>query len=372
MVSEDPIYKELRKKIDESMPIGFPASDDGTELRLLEMLFTPEEAKIAINLGMLPESLKVIHRRVSKAGISISLNEMEQILDGLVEKGAIIGGGILDDEKQAKRYSLVQWILGMWELQVDNLTKEFAELAERYSLETFYQELHRKDRPCQMRTIPVERSLTVEHGVSTYDNIREVIENTVDSIAVMNCICRQEHDLIEKPCKLSDIRRNCISFNNFAEIVVKIVPSARRISKDELLKLLDTYQREGFVIQTENNQNPQYMCFCCGCCCGFLTTAKQFPRPTEYYSSNFYAQTNKELCNGCETCLKRCQMEAITMVDGKSRVNLDKCIGCGNCVATCESNAKFLIKRDEEIIPAKDQMELYQKIMEKKIKYLEH
>jgi len=47
MVSEDPIYDELRKKIDESMPIGFPASVDGSELRLLELLFTPEEAKIA-------------------------------------------------------------------------------------------------------------------------------------------------------------------------------------------------------------------------------------------------------------------------------------------------------------------------------------
>ncbi len=368
MVSEDPIYEELRKKIDESMPVGFPASEDGTELRLLEMLFTPEEAKIAIHLSILPERLKVIHRRVKKAGISISINEMEERLDGLVEKGAIVGGAILDDEKQGKRYSLTQWIFGMWELQVDKLTKEFAKLAERYSLETFYQELHQKDKPCQMRTIPLEKSLTPEHCVSTYDNIRELLENTVDSIVVINCICRQEHDLIEKSCKLSDIRRNCIAFNTFAEIAIKIVPSARRISKDELLKILDTNQKEGFVIQTENNQNPQYMCFCCGCCCGFLTTVKQFPRPAEYYSSNFYAQSNPELCIGCESCVERCQMEAITMDDGKSSVNLDRCIGCGNCVAVCESNTISLIKRDEEIIPAKDQMELYQKIMMKKIK----
>lgn len=368
MVSEDPIYEKLRKKIDEIMPIGFPASDEGSELRLLELLFTPDEAKIAINLGVITERLKVIHRRVKKAGISISLNEMEEILDGLVKKGAIVGGAILDDEKQGKRYSLTQWIFGMWELQVDKLTKEFAELAERYSLETFYQELHQKDKPCQMRTIPVEKSLTPEHSVSTYDNIRELIENAVDSIAILNCICRQEHDLLEKSCKLSDIRRNCISFNDFAEIAIKIVPSARKISKEELLKILDTNQKEGFVIQTENNQNPQYMCFCCGCCCGFLTTAKQFPRPAEYYSSNFYAQSNPELCIGCESCVERCQMEAITMMDGKSIVNLDRCIGCGNCVAVCESNTISLIKRDEEIIPAKDQMELYQKIMMKKIK----
>ncbi|GAH10544.1 unnamed protein product, partial [marine sediment metagenome] len=32
-------------------------------------------------------------------------------------------------------------------------------------------------------------------------------------------------------------------------------------------------------------------------------------------------------------------MEAITMDNGKSSVNLDRCIGCGNCVAICETNA---------------------------------
>ena len=353
MVSEDPIYEELRKKIDESMPIGFPASDDGSELRLLELLFTPEEAKIAINLGVLPERLKVIHRRVKKAGISISLNEMEEILDGLVEKGAIVGGAILDDEKQGKRYSLTQWILGMWELQVDKLTKEFAELAERYSLETFYKELHQKDKPCQMRTIPVEKSLTPEHRVSTYDNIRELLENTVDSIAVMNCICRQEHDLIEKSCKVSDIRRNCIAFDNFAEIAIKIVPSARRISKDELLKILDTNQKEGFVIQSENNQNPQYMCFCCGCCCGILTLHKALPNPVSFWATNFYVTVDPELCEGCGTCVDRCQADAMKLNEKKgiSVVDLKRCLGCGNCVASCPSEAIELHKKETETVP---------------------
>jgi hypothetical protein len=32
MVSEDPIYHELHRKIDERMPVGFPAFEDGKEL----------------------------------------------------------------------------------------------------------------------------------------------------------------------------------------------------------------------------------------------------------------------------------------------------------------------------------------------------
>ena len=95
--------------------------------------------------------------------------------------------------------------------------------------------------------------------------------------------------------------------------------------------------------------------------------AKLFPRPAEYYFSNFYAQSDLELCNGCETCLERCQMDAITMVDDRATVDLDRCIGCGNCVATCEADAMQLYKREEEIVPPKDVMDLYQKIREKKI-----
>ena len=376
MASIDPIYRELHKKIDESMPVGFPASEDGTELRILEMLFTPEEAKIALTLGMAPDTLKRIHRRVKKAGISISLNELEDILDGLVEKGAIMGGGYVyvlfpDMNKDIKRYSLAQWGIGISDLQLGRVTKEFAELRQKYELVTFYQEFHRKDRSNQLRTIPVEKSLTPEHHVSTYDDIRNIVNNKVERISIRECICRENHDALEEPCKLSDIRRCCINFNDLAEVTIGD-GSGKEVSKDELFELLDEYQREGFVLQPHNTQNPMVICACCGCCCGVLNMAKQFPRPTEYYSSNFYAQPDPELCTGCETCVNRCQMEAITMVDEKSKVNLDRCIGCGNCVATCEVSAMKLVKREEEVAPAKDQVELYQKIMEKKIKFLEH
>ncbi|MFX1239334.1 MAG: 4Fe-4S binding protein [Promethearchaeota archaeon] len=372
MVSEDPIYRELHKKIDESMPVGFPASDEGLEIRLLEMLFTPEEAKIAVHLGALPEPLKRINRRVNKGGISIEISKLEEVLDNLVEKGAIMGGPLLDDkEKNIKRYSLAQWAVGMYEFQVGRMTKEFAELANKYICETFYKEFHRKDTPPQIHTIPVEKSLTPEHHIGTYDNIRDIVMNKVEKIALIDCVCRQEHDILEEPCKLSDIRRCCVMFNDLAEATIEN-STGKEVSKDEFFDILDKYQKEGFVLQPQNNQNPLFMCICCGCCCGVLIMAKKFPKPAEYYLSNFYAQSDPELCNGCETCLKRCQMDAITMVDEKSIVDLDRCIGCGNCIVTCGMKAMSLIKREEEVVPAKDMDDMYQKIMQKKIRYVEH
>ncbi len=362
MSSEDSIYRELQKKIHESTPAGFPASDDGTDIKILKLLFSPEEVSIAMNLGARMEPLDVIQGRVSKSGISQSIEELEVILDRLVKNGAIIGV-----EWQGKKiYSLVQFAVGFFEYQLGRMTKEFAELANKYMLETFYKAMHVKGAPPQLHTIPIEKSLTLEHHTGTYDNIRNIITNKVEKISIKDCVCREEHDLLEESCKLSDIRRCCVMFNRAAESSIKD-GTGEEVSKEEFFDILDKYQKAGFVLQPQNTQNPGYMCVCCGCCCGVLKTAKQFPRPAEYYFSNFYTKSDPDLCTGCEVCLERCQMDAITMEDEVSVVNLDRCIGCGNCVATCGSDAMILHKREKEIVPPQDRNELYQKIFEKKL-----
>ncbi len=366
MASKDLIYRQLQKVLDERLPVGFPATDSGIEIRVLKHLFTPKECEIAIYLTIIPEPLEEIHKRVVKSGISINLNELEEILDELVKKMVILSESRLAD-KPVKHYSLMPFAIGFYETQLDKQTKEFASDAYGYLNEKFYQEFHRKDVPAQMRTIPVEKSLTLEHNVATYDNIKEIIKTKSGTISVMDCVCRQFKDLMEEPCKLGDIRNCCISFDDSAKHLLEEFPSARKISKEELIELLDKCQKAGFVLQPFNVQNPSGICACCGCCCGVLQGAKQYPRPAEYYSSNFYAQSDPELCNGCETCLNRCPMEAITMVDDKSIVDLDRCIGCGNCVPTCGMKAMSLRKKEKEIVPFENTDALYQEIMNKKI-----
>jgi len=361
MSSENTLYVELQKKIDESTPAGFPASEDGTEIKILKLLFSPEEANIAKRLGGAMEPLEKIHGRISEGGISLSLNELEEVLDGLVERGNINGV----EREGIKVYSLVQWVIGFFESQLGKMTKEFAELAEKYNLETFYKAMHRKGTPPQLHTIPIEKSLTPEHHTGTYDNIRDIITTKVDKISIKDCVCREEHDYLEEPCKLSDTRRCCVMFNSNAEGAIKD-GTGKEVSKEEFFDILDKYQKEGFVLQPQNTQNPGYMCVCCGCCCGVLITAKQFPRPAEYYSSSYYAQSDPERCNGCEICLERCQMDAINMVDDRSHVNLDRCIGCGNCIATCETESMVLLKREPEKVPPENRRELYQEIFKTK------
>ena len=90
------------------------------------------------------------------------------------------------------------------------------------------------------------------------------------------------------------------------------------------------------------------------------------PRPVDLVASNFYAVSDPETCTACETCIDRCQMDAIELKDDTAVINLDRCIGCGVCVPTCPSEAIQLVKKERDLIPPKDMEALYEAIMVQK------
>jgi ferredoxin len=67
------------------------------------------------------------------------------------------------------------------------------------------------------------------------------------------------------------------------------------------------------------------------------------PKPAEKVLTNYYAAVDSDACSGCETCVDRCQMEAIKLnANGIAEVDRDRCIGCGLCATTCPSDAASL------------------------------
>lgn len=46
-----------------------------------------------------------------------------------------------------------------------------------------------------------------------------------------------------------------------------------------------------------------------------------------------------DLCTACEICVKRCEDDALTMVDGLPVRDWEKCIRCGDCVKACPFDA---------------------------------
>jgi Na+-translocating ferredoxin:NAD+ oxidoreductase RNF subunit RnfB len=124
----------------------------------------------------------------------------------------------------------------------------------------------------------------------------------------------------------------------------------REISLEEAIDILSQCREAGLVTQPATSQNPSGMCNCCGDCCGILKALNKHPRPAELVFSNHTATVARDECTGCETCLDRCQMNALRMnADEVAVVNLDRCIGCGLCVTTCPTEAiKLMPKPDAE------------------------
>jgi Na+-translocating ferredoxin:NAD+ oxidoreductase RNF subunit RnfB len=358
------VFDDLRQHIDQFMPVGFPSTKSGVEINILKRLFSPEEAELAMKLGPVPETVAEIFPRLKESGITIE--ELEKRLDSMAMKALIMGGKLAAGGKGEKRYSLAQWAIGIYEFQVDRLSKELAKDAKDYMNEAFYKEWFKPDTPPQMRTIPVARSLGVEHHVSTYDDVRSLLENAEGPFSIHNCVCKQNMELLGKPCEVTADARTCNTFGKMAEVFID-AGLGREVTREEILEALENYEKKGLVLQPENSQSPGFICACCGCCCGVLQMMKNFPRPAELYTSNYFAVVNRELCEGCETCINRCQMEALAIESDVSTVNLDRCIGCGLCVSTCPAGAIQLQKKERAITPPKDSGELYQTIMVKKL-----
>lgn len=356
--AEIQVYRDLQKHLDR-LPIGYPPTESGVEIRILKHLFTPEEARIATQLSMIPEPVNRIYRRVKKTGMSIE--ELEQMLDHMADKGAIL----ITKKGDEKYYGNAMLAVGMFEFQVERLTKEFAEDMLEYLDEAFAEELYRTRIP-QLRTIPIEKSIPAQYHVSSYDNVRQIVESVEGQIAVANCVCRQTKDVVGESCSHTDLRETCIIFGDAAQLYLDW-GIARAVSKEETVDILGKAQEAGLVLQPGNSQRPEFICCCCGDCCGILTTVKKFPRPAELYVTNYYSKVEPELCTGCEECIDLCQLGALAMVDGVTAVDLDRCIGCGNCVALCTANAIQLHRKEQQVLPPKNTEALYINILSKKV-----
>jgi electron transport complex protein RnfB len=348
------VYRRLQQHIDR-MPVAFPATESGVEIRILKRLFTPEEAEIALLLSAIPEPLERIHRRAR--GTGLSREGLEAALDRMAGKGAILRSA----RGGRKRYGKAQLAIGMYEFQVDRLTKELQEDVDRYFDEGFGEAFH-GPRTGQMRTIPVNAAFVPERRVGRYDDARQLIEGTTGPIAIMSCVCRQGRALTGQPCQQTDAERVCMTFRGAARQLVE-EGKARFITTEEAVALARRAEEDGMVLQPENTRDPHFICFCCRCCCGVLTTARRLPRPAEYIQSNYRARVDPELCSECETCHSRCPMDALDSTEGATRVDHDRCIGCGLCVPTCPSEALSLVSRAQEVVPPPNQVSLYKKIL---------
>jgi len=326
-------YLLLREHLDQ-LPGGYPATESGVELRILRRLFTPEEATLAVHLTLLAEEPRVVARR---AGLPVA--EVAQRLETMAEKGLIYA---LHVEGRPPRYQASQFAVGIWEWQLNKMDEGFIRDMEEY-WPTFFN-LEEWGQMPQVRTIPVNESLDYGPEVMSYEQAESLIAQH-DRIAVAPCVCRQEQSIIDQACDKP--LETCLSFDNGADFYVRY-RMGRYISHEEAVGLFRQANSEGLVLQPSNAKKATFICMCCGCCCGVLRNVKRHPQPASIVASAFIAALEEASCVGCGICIDRCQMEALTLADGKAVLDLDRCIGCGLCVSTCPTHALTLVRKPDE------------------------
>lgn len=336
-------YRRLAKHLD-NMPAGYPATDSGVEIRILQRLFSPDEAALATHLTLLPEDARVVARRAK-----LPVDEVAQRLVKMEEKGLLFSKH--SRSGSAPKYQAAPFVVGIWEFQVSRLTPDLVRDFEEY-LPHLWQTW---EKTPQLRTIPIGESIDTEMKILPYEQA-EAIVSSQDLIVVAPCICRQERQLSGEGC--GKPLETCLSFGSGAAFFQRN-GLGRPINQEEALAILRQANEAGLVLQPGNSKQSGFICCCCGDCCAALRSLKQHPQPTSVLSSAFFAKVDKELCINCGVCETRCQMEALDFNDSAPVVNLDRCIGCGLCVPTCPSEAIILERKsasEQPSIPANTAM----------------
>ncbi|MBU1242133.1 4Fe-4S binding protein [Myxococcota bacterium] len=353
------LYRRLQQHLDKQ-PIGFPSTESGVELDLLKYFFTEAEAEVVLCLGLTHSKLWRIRRRFVRAhGRDIDEGALGEILERLWSKGSI-----RRSTRSPYGYSVAFLAIGMFEFHVDDLTPDLMHLMHEYFDAGFKDEFFKGMLP-QLRTSPHLKAIVPEHRIDTYDNMRHYVEHTDQKIGVANCVCKQGEALLGRPCTQVDDIEVCVFFGE-SDYVER--GRGRYITRQECLDLLDTAEKKGLVLQPGNSLQAFCICLCCGCCCGVLTAARKFDKPAGLFATNYFATIDATACNGCGVCVKRCQMDALTLDRERRTVRLDpdRCIGCGLCVTTCRPGAAKLQKKEHVTVPPRNLEMLYLAILAKK------
>lgn len=358
------VYKKLQKHLNKQ-PVGFPATASGVERRLLRDAFTVDEAAIALEMSYKFLSFDQIFEKIKNR--EISEERLLSMLDNMESHGAIFVK-IVDGKKQ---YALHPFAVGLFEMKVPTMNAAYYMDTRKYMYQSFAMAFLSTPLP-QMRVIPVEKSVTPDLNIATYDEVRELILQNDGHICIAECVCRKGKDSIGRPCKETDRREVCIGLGDFADMYTRN-GFGRAISTEEAFEILAENEKEGLVLMPSNSQESMFVCSCCKCCCGALELTSLLAKPAEFVKNNYHAVLEADKCVGCGKCGKKCKTEAITMqpMEDSKKVNaigidLNRCIGCGVCVASCKPGALSLAKKDKQIAPPKDMDTLYEEIMKKK------
>jgi ferredoxin/DNA-binding transcriptional ArsR family regulator len=345
------VYKQLRELLDR-YPTGCPDAPEIVEI--LKILFTEEEAEVALGLGFRPFSVTDIARRAG-----VEEGAARKHLESLADKGVVYAR----EKEGSWGYSLLPVMPGMFEFPYmkgihDETINKLTPLWKKY-LPKLGQGFGAPG-VAFTRIVPIQEEVDSEPGILLYEKVYEMIDNA-KAVGIAHCACRELEQACDAP------REACMVFDDTCNFLVDR-GFARHLTKEEMKEKLREFDEAGLVHQVNNAQDRlALICNCCPCCCELLRVYTEYGNPHVLASSGFLPVNDPELCTGCAICADdRCPMEAIEIVDEVAVVDEKNCIGCGLCATGCPEEAMRMERREEYVEPPETTAEMGIKILTEK------
>ena len=322
------VYERLADALN-ALPNGFPRTATGSDLRLLRFIYSEKEAALACELTREYELASDVASRLGKPA-----REVSAALFDLVREGK----AWMEKREGKVRFRLAPFIPGSFEAYIAHMGEEMARLVEEYFYDGGEVGLM-TPQPAFHRALPASDALDLE-WILPYDNVLAILDKA-QAFHVGDCICRLQQAELGQGCNAP--RHNCLSFSMYPRD-----PRPGDVTKEEAIRVLKEAEEAGLVHSVSNvMEGMNYVCNCCGCCCGILRGITEWGIANSMARANYEAVVSEEDCIGCGSCTERCQVSAIALSDDHATVDRDRCLGCGLCVTTCPAEAVKLVPRPE-------------------------
>jgi len=345
------IYGQLRAKL-AAHPMGAPDSQEIQEI--LRILFTPEEAAVALHLPFRPRRDSEIARDAD-----LPLEEVITRSESMADKGLVYAY----ESRGRHFYMLFPTAPGLFEFpmmkhgRLDLPYERLSELWERYYQTGWGAEMT-GDVTHMARVIPINEAVEAQQTVLAFEEVMGYIERA-KYISVQDCACRVSNHHCDAPVDV------CLALDYGAKYLAER-GMGRLITRDEAVAVLQRAHDAGLVQMTSNTRDKvEFVCNCCSCCCGLLGTVTRLGGAAHAIASNFLCRVGGDSCVACGLCEDACPVGAICLGD-VAQVSENQCIGCGVCVAQCPEGALALVRRATTSEPPQDYESWLFKVAEEK------
>jgi ferredoxin len=353
----------------------FPVSEP--LLDCLDHILTSEEIDFLIEMGTDPYTYEQASSRTT-----LPEDRFKDFFEGILRKGYVWPH---DTPDETQWYKLPGIMLGAFEVyladgeetpdkqefarRLDTLLQSFEKL-NAFPTRNFFNARVRKSRPQQSilipgngsgaegrgRTIAVGKTIESQQAkVYPAGTVEELLEKYGDeqNIAVIHCFCRQYHKMMDEACRFEHPPQSCMAIGSLARFAVRY-GTGRYLSKTEAIGLVRELQSKGAVHQVfhqdEDIQKPEIaICNCCWDCCGVIGSYNRGIIPLNLHAFFIARLADESSCVGCGTCEDYCPVQAISLADNISRIDIEKCIGCGQCELQCSQGAIRMVENERTV-----------------------